>query len=276
MSGPASIIGGRIKAEDRELPGAAESDRGRDTVGKGRRTRQESRGEKAAYYSGNGLKTLPEYQRPRERLLAYGPDRLSEAELLAILLGSGSRGESALALAQRLLSAEGGAFLVEADARELERLKGIGVAKACRIKAAIELASRLSGPNPSARPTIKGPRDAAEIARAEIGSLTQEAVRVICLNTANQVIAIDSVSLGGLSSAPVHPREIFKGAIKRSAAGIILAHNHPSGQVKPSRGDREETRRLKQAGELLGLRLYDHIIVGGGRYYSFLEEGELA
>ncbi len=225
---------------------------------------------------GSILKELPPYQRPRERLLAYGPARLSEAELLAILLGSGSRGESALALAQRLLRAEGGRFLLEADVRELEQMKGIGEAKACRIKAAMELAARLAGPATAARPVIGGPAEAAAILQAEIGSLTQEAVRVLSLNTANQLIALDSVSLGGLSSAPIHPREIFKGALKRSAAGIILAHNHPSGQVRPSKKDREETRRIRQAGELLGVQLYDHIIVGGGCYYSFLEEGELA
>ena len=165
---------------------------------------------------------------------------------------------------------------MEADIRELEQIKGVGEAKACRVKAALELAERLKAPPAAARPVISGPQDAVKLLQAEIGGLSQEAVRVLCLNTANQIIALDSVSLGGLSYAPIHPREIFKGALKRSAAGIILAHNHPSGQVNPSQRDREETRRIRAAGELLGVRLYDHIIVGGGTYYSFLEEGEMA
>jgi DNA repair protein RadC len=223
-----------------------------------------------------GLKDMPLHQRPRERLLAYGAQRLTEQELLAILIGTGSRDESALALAQRLLQAEGGQFILEADAWEISEIKGIGAAKACRIKACVELMRRLFYTSPAARPVIDGPKAAADLLQGEIGYLDREGVRVINLNAANQVIAIDSVSLGGLSAAPVHPREVFKQPIRRSAAGIILSHNHPSGDLRPSRRDLEETRRLAAAGELLGIRLYDHIILAQGRFYSMLESGRMA
>ncbi|MDR1194268.1 MAG: DNA repair protein RadC [Peptococcaceae bacterium] len=223
-----------------------------------------------------GLKDMPPHQRPRERLLAFGAARLTDQELLAILIGSGSREESALALAQRLLQAEGGQFILEADALEISGIKGIGAAKACRIKACVELMRRLFYTSPATRPVISGPKDAADLVQGEIGYLDREGVRVINLNTANQVIAIDSVSLGGLNAAPAHPREVFKQPIRRSAAGIILLHNHPSGDLRPSRRDVEETRRLAAAGELLGIQLYDHIILGYGKFHSMLESGRMA
>jgi DNA repair protein RadC len=223
-----------------------------------------------------GLKKMPVYQRPRERLLAFGPERLTDQELLAILIGSGNREESALALAQKLLQADGGRFVLEAAAGELKEIKGIGEAKACRIKAAVELSRRLLYLPFESRPAISGPQDAANLLQSEIGFLDREAVRVLNLNSANQVIAVDSVSLGGLNMAPVHPREVFKQPLKRSAAGIILLHNHPSGDVRPSSRDTEETRRLAAAGKLLGVRLYDHIILSFGKYYSMLENGDMA
>ncbi len=233
--------------------------------------------DKAAVKSnGLGLKQMPVYQRPRERLLAFGPGRLTNQELLAILIGSGSGEESALTLAQRLLQAEGGRFILEAEAGELKEIKGIGEAKACRIKAAMELSRRLLYFSAESRPSIAGPKDAADLLQSEIGFLDREAVRVINLNSANQVIAVDSVSLGGLNSAPAHPREVFKPPLKRSAAGIILLHNHPSGDLRPSQRDIEETRRLAAAGELLGIRLYDHIILSHGQYHSMLESGKMA
>ena len=220
-----------------------------------------------------GLKEMPDFQRPRERLLTYGPQRLTDQELLAILIGSGSREESALVLAQRMLQKNDGKFILEAEARELSEIKGIGEAKACRIKAAMELSRRWLFITRQNRQTIRGPKDAADLLQSEIGFLDREAVRVINLNSANQVVAVDNVSLGGLAAAPVHPREVYKAPLKRSAAGIILLHNHPSGDLKPSRQDAEETGRLAAAGELLGIRLYDHIIVSQGKFFSMLEAG---
>ena len=207
--------------------------------------------------------------------MAYGAQRLTDQELLAILIGSGSREESALALAQRMLQKDEGRFILEAEAGELSEIKGIGEAKACRIKAAMELSRRMLFFTPQHRPVIRGPKDASGLVQSEIGFLDREAVRVINLNSANQVIAVDSVSLGGLAAAPIHPREVFKAPLKRSAAGIILLHNHPSGELKPSRQDMEETARLAAAGELLGIRVYDHIILSRGKYYSMLEAGKM-
>ena len=221
------------------------------------------------------LKGMPVSKRPRERLVKYGPERLSDQELLAIIIGSGSTGESALGLAERLLRMGDGNFVVGASAQELSEVKGIGEAKACRIIASMELALRLIFTAKKSGGLIRGPKDAADLLQSEIGFLDREAVRAISLNSANMVIAIDSVSLGGLAAAPVHPREIFKAPLKRSAAAIILAHNHPSGDVKPSKADLEETKRLAAAGELLGIRLFDHIIVSRGRHYSMLEDGKM-
>ena len=223
----------------------------------------------------NGLRlsSMPRHQRPRERLLTYGPTRLTDQELLAILIGSGTKNESALMLAQRILQKEAGRFILDAEAWELREIKGVGDAVACRIKAAVELSRRLLFITPEDKPVIRGPKDASDLMQSEIGFLDREAVRVLNLNSANMVIAVDSVSLGGLAAAPVHPREVFKAPLKRSAAGIILLHNHPSGDMKPSRQDEEETARLVAAGELLGIRVFDHIILSQGKFCSMLEAG---
>ena len=221
------------------------------------------------------VKNMPRHQRPRERLLALGPQRLTDQELLAILIGSGSREESALALAQRVLQKSDGQFLLDAEVGELSEFKGIGEAKACRIKAAFELSRRLLFVTPGQTTVIRSPKDAADLLQGEIGFLDREAVRAVNLNAANQVIAIDSVSLGGLNSAPIHPREVFKTPLKRGAAALILMHNHPSGDTAPSKQDLEETKRLTDAGELLGIRILDHIILSRGKYYSMLESGNM-
>ncbi len=220
-----------------------------------------------------GIKNFPVALRPRERLLALGPQTLSDQELLALIIGSGSRGESALALAQHLLQSGHSEYLIQAEPAELSRFRGIGPAKACQIKAAIELGQRWSHKSLSGRPVIHTARQAAELLLGEIGHLDRETVRVLNLDAANQVIAMDVVSVGSLSSAPVHPREVFKKPLKRGAAGIILLHNHPSGQLTPSEQDIRETRRLAKAGELLGIHLYDHLILGGNDYLSMQEAG---
>ncbi|MCL1848124.1 MAG: DNA repair protein RadC [Clostridiales bacterium] len=221
------------------------------------------------------VKDMPSHQQPRERLLYYGPQRLTDQELLAILLRTGSKGESVMELAQRLLVQDKGRYLLDASVASLCMTKGIGVAKASNIVAAFEFSRRLLFITPDSRPTIKGPKDAADLLQSEIGFLDREAVRVINLNVANQVVAIDTVSLGGLSAAPVHPREVYKEPLKRSAASIILLHNHPSGELKPSRQDMDETRKLAAAGEILGIQLFDHVIISHGNYYSMLENGKM-
>jgi len=220
-----------------------------------------------------GIKNFPPALRPREKLMALGPQKLSDQELLALVIGSGRRGESALDLAQHLLQAGHSDFLLQAEPSELSRFRGIGPAKACQIKAAIELGQRLSRLPISSRPVIRTARQAADLLLGELGHLDRESVRVLNLNSANQVIAMDVVSIGGLSSAPVHPREVFKNPLKRGAAGIILLHNHPSGSLVPSAQDIQETRRLARAGELLGIRVYDHLILAGSNYLSMRETG---
>jgi DNA repair protein RadC len=219
------------------------------------------------------MKELPSHMRPREKLLAYGPARLSDQELLAILLGSGTKGESALAVAGRIMQADQGRFILDAEVAELRAFKGIGKAKACVIIAAKEFSRRLAAFAGNGKQVVSGPEDAARILQAEIGYLDREAVRVINLDSANHMIALDAVSLGGLSAAPIHPREVFKSALKRSAAGIIVGHNHPSGDLRPSGRDLEETRRLAYAGEMLGVSLLDHIIVAFGSHYSMMTDG---
>ncbi|MCL1804683.1 MAG: DNA repair protein RadC [Clostridiales bacterium] len=221
------------------------------------------------------VKKMPGFLQPREKLMTYGSRHLTDHELLAILLGTGSRGESVLTLAHRVLLEKEGRFIIEADTKELSEFRGIGAAKACRIKAAMELSRRLLYAAAEHKPVIHGPKDAADMLQGEIGYLDQEAVRVLSLNSANQVIAVDQVSLGGLASAPVHPREVYKAPLKRSAAGIIILHNHPSGDLKPSIQDMEETGRLATAGEILGIRLYDHVIISHGKYFSLLEAGRM-
>lgn len=219
------------------------------------------------------LKELPPDSRPRERLLARGAVYLSDAELLAILLRTGSQGQTAVELAASLLSAGGGLrALVEYSAEELAAFKGVGMAKATQIKAAVELGRRVSSLSPEERPVIRCPEDVVQLVREEMRFLDRENFRVLCLNTKNQVVSSDLVSVGSLNASLVHPREVFKLAVSRSAAALILVHNHPSGDPQPSKEDLEVTRRLVQAGQLLGIEVLDHVIIGGCEYVSLREK----
>lgn len=219
------------------------------------------------------MKSLPRELRPRERMQISGPGALSSAELLAIILGTGSREESALELAHRLLlEPRGLRFLAEVSLEELCRLKGIGLAKAAQIKAAVELGKRLACLGPSARPVVRSPQEVSTLVMEEMCYLDREHFRVILLNTKNQVLAVDTISIGSLNSSLVHPREVFKKAIQCSAAAVILVHNHPSGDPTPSPEDLEITRRLAEAGRLLGIEVLDHIIVGDHTFCSFKEK----
>ncbi|GAB7386554.1 DNA repair protein RadC [Bacillaceae bacterium] len=220
------------------------------------------------------LRDVPPEERPRERMLRHGAGVLSNAELLAILLRTGSNDESVLTLAHRILAETGGLRgLIEASLDELMNLKGVGPAKAIQIKAALEMGNRMMKATLGERYTIRSPKDAANYMMEELRYLTKEQFVCLFLNTKNQVIGQSTVFVGSLDSSIVHPREIFKEAIRRSSASIICLHNHPSGDPTPSREDIAVTRRLVEAGEIIGIEVLDHVIVGDGRYTSLKEKG---
>lgn len=219
------------------------------------------------------IKHYPEELRPREKLLVLGSATLSEQELLAILLRTGTREKSALGLAQDILAHNGLLGLTKMSIEEFSQFKGMGLAKAAQLTAAVELGKRLSRQSLGLRPAIRKPEDIASLLMGEMAYLDREHFKVINLNTKNQVMVIDTVSIGSLNASLVHPREVFKLPIKRSAASLILAHNHPSGDVKPSQEDIKITRRLCEAGMLLGVEIIDHIIIGQNQYCSMKSEG---
>ncbi len=220
------------------------------------------------------IKDLPEETRPRERLLKGGPEALSDIELLAILLRTGSREATALDLASQIMAHfKNLRQLLGATIEELGEIKGVGPAKACQIKAALELARRTSGYTSHPHPVIKSPDDAAALVMEEMRNFDREHFRAILLNTKNQVIGIDKVSVGTLNSSAVHPRELFRNAIKRGAASVILVHNHPSGDPSPSREDKEITLRVQEAGNIIGIVVLDHIIIGDNKFTSFKANG---
>lgn len=203
---------------------------------------------------------------------AAGPGALSSAELLAIILGSGSIRESALDLAHRLLQGQNGLrWLAEVSFEELCAVKGIGPAKAAQVMAAVELGKRLSCLGQGIRPTVRSPQDVCNFVMEEMCYLDREHFRAVILNTKNQVLAVETISVGSLNSSLVHPREVFKPALLRSAAAVILIHNHPSGDATPSNEDLEITRRLVEAGQLLGITVLDHIIIGDHVFTSLKE-----
>ncbi|WP_328793781.1 RadC family protein [Heliomicrobium undosum] len=219
------------------------------------------------------IKDLPEDLRPRERLLSAGPQALTNAELLAILLRTGTTRETAIDMAHRILRQGGLRFLAEATADELSALKGLGAAKAAQVKAAVELGRRIASTAPESRPAIRSPEDASRLVMEDMRFLDREVFRAIALNTKNQVLSIEDISVGSLSSSIVHPRELFKVLIRKSAAAVVLIHNHPSGDPTPSREDREITRRIVEAGRILGIEILDHVIIGDNRYSSLKELG---
>jgi DNA repair protein RadC len=225
------------------------------------------------------LKDLPPDSRPRERLAALGAENLSTAELLAIILRTGQRGYTALEVAQLLLSREGEEgglrYLATADIEELAQCPGMGPAKAVQVKAALELGRRLGREGRERGPGIRTPRDVYRLLHDEMRLLDREHFRTVMLTSKHQVIAQETVAVGSLSAALVHPRELFKGCIKKSAAAVILVHNHPSGDPEPSPEDINLTRRLVEAGALLGIEVLDHVIIGDGRYVSLKERGLL-
>ncbi|HDN78881.1 MAG TPA: JAB domain-containing protein [Chloroflexi bacterium] len=218
------------------------------------------------------IKELPEAERPRERLKLYGPGALSTAELLAIILRTGVEGESVLALASRLIARYGGLVgLAGADFADLCAEKGVGPAKAAQLKAAFELGRRLLVASPQERPLVRSPADAANLLMLEMGFLAKEHLKTVLLDSKNRVLGIPTICVGGLNIAAVQVGEIFREAIKANAAAIIVVHNHPSGDPTPSPEDIVLTRQIVQAGELLGIEVLDHIIIGQQRYVSLRE-----
>lgn len=219
---------------------------------------------------------LPENERPRERLLRYGAESLSNGELIAIILRSGTNSENILNLSNRILKQSSGLNgLLNLNAEELMDIKGIGKAKAAQLIALAEISHRFKGFKSGDEFKISQPRDAAELVMEDMRYLKQEHLRVILLNTKNVVIAYRDVSKGSLNSSIVHPREVFAEAIKNNSASLILCHNHPSGDPTPSGEDINVTQRIKESGKLLGIELLDHIIIGNGIFVSLKEKGIL-
>ncbi|MDD2446722.1 MAG: DNA repair protein RadC [Tissierellia bacterium] len=220
------------------------------------------------------IKDLPISERPREKMYSQGVHALSNAELLAVIIGSGSKGDTAIDLARRILSLDnrGIALLSDVSLEELIELKGIGLSKACQVLAAIEIGKRLNKVGPHDKVRITNPSIVADILMDEMRYLNKEYFKIAILDTKNQILSIENISVGTLNASIVHPRDVFKVAIKRNANSIILIHNHPSGDTKPSGEDISITNRLIDAGNLLGIRVLDHIIIGDNTFLSFKEK----
>jgi len=221
------------------------------------------------------VRDIPQNERPRERMLQFGAQSLSNADLLAILLRTGSTNESVFHLAHKILAElQSLQNLYETTIEELTKIKGIGPAKAIQIKAAIELGKRIAKQSSEEKVTVHSPQDVANYLMEDMRVLKQEHFLVLLLDTKNQIVSKETISIGTLNASLVHPREVYKPAIKKSVSAIIIAHNHPSGDPTPSQEDIEVTKRLMKAGEILGIDLLDHVIIGDFRYYS-LKDKEL-
>jgi DNA repair protein RadC len=222
------------------------------------------------------LRDVPQNDRPRERFIQNGPQSVSNQELLAILLGTGTKEESVLQLANRLLVYfEGLRMLKDTSLEELMAVKGIGKAKAVQLLASVELGRRIHNLTFEDRYVIRSPEDGAKYVMEELRFLSQEHFVCLYLNTKNQVMHKQTVFIGSLNASIVHPREVFKEALRRSAASLICVHNHPSGDPTPSREDIEVTRRLVECGQMLGIEVLDHLIIGEKKYVSLKEKGYL-
>ena len=225
---------------------------------------------------GTGIKSWPAGERPRERLMRVGPAGLSDGELLAILLRTGTRGVDALQLAGLLLAGSGSLRgLARKSMLDLSAIRGIGPAKSAELVAALELGRRAQAAPDEARPLVRTPADAARRIIPRLRDLDREVFLVLILDSTNSVQQEVEVSRGTLNASLVHPREVFRAVIEHRAAAIIVAHNHPSGNPDPSQDDLAVTRQLAETGKVVGIPLHDHLIIGGNRYISLAERGIL-
>jgi DNA repair protein RadC len=223
------------------------------------------------------IAALPHAERPRERLWSLGPAALTSVELLAILVGTGTGGRTALDLAGCVLEIGEGSLrrVAMRPPAELLQTEGIGPGKGARLLAAFEIGARLAGEGRPAAPRIREPEDVARLFQTRLRDLQVEEFHLLALDSQSQVLRQVLVTRGLLNSSLVHPREVFRAAIAEAAAGIIVVHNHPSGDPTPSAEDRTVTRQLAEAGRLLDLPLYDHVIIGGDRFVSLATLGLL-
>ena len=228
---------------------------------------------------GSAIREWPEDERPREKLLKRGAAALSDAELLALVLrtGDASAGKSAIDLGRELLERFDGNLreLARSELHELQQVKGLGLAKAASIKAAFTLGSRFQARKLETLERFSSPGQVFDFFHHELRDLRKELFLVLLLDGKNRIVRRVQISEGSLNQSIVHPREVFAPAVRESAAAVIFIHNHPSGDPAPSREDRDITRRLKEAGDILGIAVLDHIIIGDGSYYSFVESGSI-
>ena len=223
---------------------------------------------------GSAIKDWPEDERPRERLIKHGAEALSDAQLLAILLRTGHRRQNALGLAMKIIGQFGGLLpLSQASITELCKIRGMGPAKAAQLRAALELGRRSVSSPLHAGVKIRSSQDIYRHYHAHLRGLKHEMFKVILLDGKNRILRETTISEGSLTVSIVHPREAFNPAVRHSAGAVIFIHNHPSGDPTPSREDHELTKRLVACGDLLGIKVLDHLIVGDGRYYSFADRG---
>ncbi|MCI7248062.1 MAG: DNA repair protein RadC [Clostridiales bacterium] len=223
------------------------------------------------------INDMPVQERPREKLFKYGKESLSITELVAILIGTGSRNKSAVELAAMIAAGKGRGlgFLAECTPEELMSMEGVGRAKACELLAAVELGRRMAVMSPDKRDRIATAEDVARLFMEKMRHYKKEHFVSHLINSKGEVIEEVTVSIGDLNSSTTHPREVFVEAVRRSAGSVIFVHNHPSGDPAPSEADLDTTSRLVQVGMLLGIPVLDHIIIGDGRYVSLKAEGHM-
>jgi len=220
------------------------------------------------------VRDLPKPERPRERLQKFGPEALSAQELLALVIGRGIPKKSVMNIAQELLAKFGNVKAIgQATIEELSQIKGIGLAKAAQIKACFELGRRGDLEPEMINFDIKNPESVVKAIRASIKDKAKEHFKLILLNPRNKIIGISTISIGTLNASLVHPREVFKDAIVHSAASVVLAHNHPSGNPEPSEDDLKITKKLVESGKILGIEVLDHIVIAKNGFFSFKEKG---
>lgn len=218
------------------------------------------------------IKELPTDERPRERLVKYGPEALSNAELLAIILRVGTAEYSAIGMAEHMLGRfKGLKGIATAGIDDLSRIKGLGTAKAAQIMAMVELGKRLAASVGESRLTIRSPQDAADLLMPELRDEPQEHFKALYLNSKTEVMKSRTITIGCLDASLITPRELFREGISCNCASVIVAHNHPSGDPSPSKQDVDVTKRLVQAGKMIGIEVIDHIIIGDGRWVSMSE-----